>query len=402
VGGPPCQAYSIIGRSRMSKVRREEPEKFDDDPRHLLYREYLRILAEHAPPVFVMENVPGLLSSTVKGDLIFHRMIHDLENPKRALREAGENRRSAPRDGYSIHSLVRDRGTRSLWGQLDPRDYIIKSEEYGIPQTRHRVILLGVRKDLEQVPRTLAKQGDLVTVWDAIGDMPRIRSVLSRERDSLGAWCEVLQSISQADWVNGPSVSAPVAKRIRSVLPAIGAGLTKGGEFVPLNGREACARRPSRERGLRGYCNHSARRHMRSDLVRYLFAACFADVEGRTPKLGDYPRALLPDHANVEAALSGGNFNDRFRVQVKDEPATTVVSHICKDGHYYIHPDPSQCRSLTVREAARLQTFPDNYFFEGPRTAQYRQVGNAVPPLLAKQIARIVYDLMAKAGVAIP
>jgi DNA (cytosine-5)-methyltransferase 1 len=132
--------------------------------------------------------------------------------------------------------------------------------------------------------------------------------------------------------------------------------------------------------------NHQARSHMKEDLERYAWWAAEAKKTGKSPTLHDnVPKALLPKHQNVHDD-SPMVFADRFKVQLADKPSGTVTSHISKDGHYYIHYDPAQARSFSVREAARIQTFPDDYFFMGNRTQQYHQVGNAVPPYLAYQI----------------
>ena len=175
-------------------------------------------------------------------------------------------------------------------------------------------------------------------------------------------------------------VDTAVRKKIESAIdsatrPAAG----RGADFLEGRGKYVL--------------NHATRSHIRADLQRYLFASSFAAVTDVSPVLGEFPAALLPEHVNVSRALGNGMFADRFRVQVGGRPSTTITSHISKDGHYYIHPDPTQCRSLTVREAARLQTFPDDYFFCGPRTSQYQQVGNAVPPRLAIQIAKSVASM---------
>lgn len=142
---------------------------------------------------------------------------------------------------------------------------------------------------------------------------------------------------------------------------------------------------------LKALAQHETRAHMTEDIRRYLFASIFRVARGRSPKATDFPAEPAPNHRNWHC----GVFSDRFRVQIAGEPATTVTSHIAKDGHYFIHPSPFQCRSLTVREAARLQTFPDDYLFIGNRTQQYVQVGNAVPPLLARQIAELVWQALA-------
>lgn len=376
IGGPPCQAYSVVGRVRM---RGANPSKHEQDPRHFLYREYLRILEEHHPSIFVMENVKGLLSATVGGESIIHLILNDLKSLK-----------------YRLHPFVAP-PAGNLWngnGHTDhPSSFVIRSENYGIPQTRHRLILLGVREGLNVQPRTLSPASRAVSLWDAIGDLPPIRSCLSRERDSGPSWVRAIEAFVGR---GGGIMDIPEARlrtRLRRTAGLLNEGLGSGGEFVRCHGMPTFAPEWYTDRRLGGVCNHSARNHIATDLHRYLFAACFAREHGRSPVLANFPRCLLPKHENVDRGVRDGMFKDRFRVQLRSQPATTVTSHIAKDGHYFIHPDPRQCRSFTVREAARLQTFPDNYFFYGPRTSQYQQVGNAVPPLLARQLADAINTL---------
>jgi DNA (cytosine-5)-methyltransferase 1 len=380
IGGPPCQAYSLAGRAR-----RTQDKAFDQDEKHFLYREYIRIIQVHRPTVFVMENVKGLLSSSHSGKSMFNRIVGDL---------------SSPRDGleYDIRSIVKD----GHGVDLDPEDYVIASEKYGVPQCRHRLILLGVRKDLPDVRQRLLKPAaEPVSVKAAIGDLPRIRSRLSDKSDSPSAWSDVLTRAP--DLIRGWGTQNE--SRVSELMSSAATGSSKltgsGGKFCKVAG----ARRATgdgftnwvHDDHLGGVCQHEARSHMPSDLARYLFAASFSKLNRYSPRLDIFPAKLLPEHKSAKKTDgSAMPFLDRFRVQCENEPSTTIVSHIAKDGHYYIHYDPEQCRSLTVREAARLQTFPDNYFFEGNRTEQYTQVGNAVPPLLAFQIAKVVAALLTK------
>jgi len=393
IGGPPCQAYSIVGRSRMSRRPRE---KFEADARHYLYRQYLTILAKFGPPAFVMENVKGLLSSRINGDSMFRRILKDLSAPGEAL--------------PGVVSAVGHRGPRHYRvvpidfsggspDEFDARDFVMRAEDHGVPQKRHRVILLGVRRDLEVDGLfELESEQDAPAVLEMIDDLPRLRSQLSREPDSPESWHAALQQAWQVDFAKLPD------HRVRSLVRdaiAVARGITDvGGRYTKGSGRVRM-RQELRDwfldENLKGACNHESRPHRRDDLSRYLFVSAFGLAHGRTPKLADFPEHLLPDHRNARKARESHElFDDRFRVQVGHEPATTVTSHVAKDGHYYIHHDPSQCRSWTVREAARIQTFPDNYFFEGTRTQQYVQVGNAVPPLLARAIARKVARLVRK------
>ncbi len=393
IGGPPCQAYSLVGRSRMSsadsKKDKERKEKHENDHRHFLYREYLRILAVYRPPVFVMENVKGLLSAEVKKQRMFERILSDLAEPLSVITEA----RQSEQDVLTYHLMPVVKALPDSLGKYLPEGFVVRAEEYGIPQARHRVIILGIRSDLVVRPRQLIT-APMVSIEQVIDDLPRLRSGLSKEQDSAKAWRDAIKALAGAKWLTKGKTSSQLSKAINGALRDIGASLGRGGEFLPNRTIPSQYAEWYGDPRLEGVCNHGTRAHIRTDLHRYFFAAVFAHLYKRSPLLGDLPKALLPHHENVKAALEENKFNDRFRVQLRGRPSTTVVSHISKDGHYYIHYDPSQCRSLTVREAARLQTFPDNYFFEGPRTEQYKQVGNAVPPLLARKIAEIVAELI--------
>lgn len=384
IGGPPCQAFSLAGRSRVGGIK-------EKDKRVYLYREYLRIIAVHHPAVFVMENVQGLLSAELNGEKIFHNILKDLREPSSIFPEL-----KTP--CYKIYSFVK----REI---VNDHDYLIKTEDFGIPQKRHRVILLGIREDIEAKPGCLEKK-DKVTLGSVIEKLPKIRSGISREyienvivngkksrkytqvKDSRDNWEKTVNRFKKdiLSW-NGLSkdyeyIYSPTED--------------KGSEFIKSN-HTLNIKHPLfgwyNDERVGGVINHISRSHLKQDLLRYLYLSIYNDRYNTFPRINEYRKhseKLLPDHENV---LSG-KFVDRFRVQNCGEPATTITSHISKDGHYYIHYDYRQCRSLTVREAARIQTFPDNYLFCGSRTSQFHQVGNAVPPYLALQLAKIVNDII--------
>lgn len=393
IGGPPCQAYSIVGRARNQANANYRAE---EDHRHFLYKEYLRIIRERQPTVFVMENVKGIISSKVNNERIFSNILKDLSDPQEALHEGGVGKQ------YRIYSLV----TGDSFGpgddveKVDPRTFIIRAEKFGIPQARHRVILLGIATDSLPSSKNLVKlkpSETMVTVGQVLKNLPRLRSSLTKVPDSRDAWTDTV--IQQATYLREQVRLSDIKMSISlgDVIARFDAPSSPGGKRVERAPGDGSTGDPELDswylkNDLRFWLNHEVRGHMPTDLRRYLFAAVYAGIHGISPKghKGFSLEGLAPDHKNWES----GKFSDRFRVQSVDKPATTITSHISKDGHYFIHYDPSQCRSLSVREAARIQTFPDDYFFQGNRTEQFHQVGNAVPPLLAAGIAKVVFRVL--------
>ena len=369
IGGPPCQAYSLVGRSRN---KGNADYDATTDVRHVLYEEYIAALETVSPVAFVMENVKGLISSKLDGENIIHRILDD-------LRSVG--------NGYTLLTVTPPRYNltrkNNKPGDLEPVDFVVRAEQHGVPQARHRVLIVGVRNDHfhdgHTDERLYLKTRTPVSVAAAIGSLPsRFASLSARSKnkgESLDTTLEEARSIALRAVDHVPEVHRQAFRKsvegAQETLFSAVATLP-----TPLTGW-LCDPKVATP------VNHDVRTHMGSDLQRYFYASCYAQATGVSPKAVDFPSELAPAHRSWKS----GNFPDRFRVQLAHQPSTTVTAHISKDGHAFIHPDPGQCRSLTVREAARLQTFPDNYLFLGTRTQQYVQVGNAVPPYLAHQIA---------------
>jgi DNA (cytosine-5)-methyltransferase 1 len=308
IGGPPCQAYSIVGRSRM----KEQAEK---DPRNYLFFYYLTIVKEYRPEIFIFENVPGLLNA--KNGLVFEKIKEEFELA-----------------GYRLATGI----------DKEDQKNVVDFADFGIPQRRKRILLFGVRQGLN------------------IG-YPNFKKY-------------------KLNWAKPLTV-----KDIISDLPALHPGQGEDYKITEYAVPSSCNsfQEEIRQNSI-GVLNHKARRLHERDREIYKLAINSAKngVQLKYPDLPDH----LKTHNNEQSFL------DRFKVHWWDNIPHTVVAHIAKDGHYNIHPDIAQTRSLTVREAARIQTFYDNHVFEGPRTAQYIQVGNAVPPMMSKIIAKAIKDQM--------
>jgi DNA (cytosine-5)-methyltransferase 1 len=379
IGGPPCQAYSLAGRARR---RYESREVFNQDEKHTLYKCYLDILSELKPSVIILENVEGILSAQHNSERVFELIKSDFKKA-----------------GYDLFSFTKSDQAE----QLLPKDFIIRAEDYGIPQARHRVVFFGISSRSIRNDSVLKPQHK-ISVSSVIHNLPKLRSSFSSREKRHTNWSKFVRETSlELSRLKCEPVQShyELQKAFEKISIYDLPESISGGEIVELSaGLEKWYRGAMQDRLF--VINHVSRSHISSDIARYLFCTVFSEVNGVSPKLSDFPDSLLPNHSNVEVWRSERKtpvFSDRFKVQVANQPSSTVTSHIAKDGHYFIHYDPAQWRSLTVREAARLQTFPDDYFFEGNRTEQYWQVGNAVPPLLAQQIAAVVADFLGRDSV---
>lgn len=296
VGGPPCQAYSLVGRARSA-------DNMVGDPRNYLYKVYCQVLEKYQPEMFVFENVPGLLTAN-KG-----AHFADMQNEFKLA-------------GYEIDNSI------------------LNASDYSVLQNRHRVILIGWKVGSGHRYPSFEKVKNTFLVQDMLSDLPPLQAGETDNHYATKAtnylkWSEIRSKDDILTW-------------------------------------------------------HTTRPNIERDREIYRRVISTWDNQKQRLKYTDLPEELCT-HQNRTAFL------DRFKVIAADLPASqTMVAHISKDGHYFIHPDIVQARSISVREAARIQSFPDDFYFEGSRTAVYMQIGNAVPPLMAAGIAKAIKKQLKK------
>lgn len=314
IGGPPCQSFSTLGRAK-------DGDGMVNDPRNFLFESYIKVLDKFKPKFFVFENVTGLLSAKINGEHIVTKI----------LKELGKN--------YKVVSK--------------PNSMVLNSADYGVPQIRKRVIIIGVRKDIDVSPEYIYgsikkthcdsseigtnKLKKYVTVKEAISELPKLKPGEGQKSISFN-----------------PKDDNDFLKHIR----------------------------PNSKYEL---LDHVSRTHNDLDVKRYVAMSKnkwdFSELLEKSPDL-NHPKARV--------------FNNSYVVQHWDSPSKTIIAHLYKDGNQFIHPDYKQGRTLTPREAARLQSFPDDFVFEGSKTQQFKQIGNAVPPLFAEAIAKSIKQILNK------
>lgn len=311
IGGPPCQAYSTAGRVRDGKG-------MANDPRNFLFESYVKILEHYRPKFFVFENVTGILSAKVNGEYILPQVLKALGNE---------------------YKLVDDTSV-----------LLHNTANYGVPQIRKRIIIMGVRKDIESKEVIDLYRDVVKTNYDPEMD--------EQQKQGLKRFVDVKDAIGD--------------------LPLLQAGedASCGSYDYPCNNE--FLKRVGKP-GKHPLMDHIARKHNDKDKERFEVM-----IKNRW-SFGEMRRAR-PDLEHENARV----FDNSYVVQWWDLPSKTILAHIHKDGFQFIHPDIKQLRSFTVREAARIQSFPDDFVFEGSRGEKYKQIGNAVPVLFAEALAKSI------------